>query len=225
SFELIDSTPGDLAAMGFAAGLYTSSSEPSIEVQIVNSSANVNQTFKVGAIIGLSLGYAGTTATCTIDATSLTTTVTGGTGTSLSIPLSQFPTIGQLAAFINSQPGYSASAASASKSNPPSSLDQVAAIGIASTATVDQPGRIKNSVAAFSAAMGTSTAVNFTPTSVTGLPDPAPLTYLAGGSRGPTLAADIVNAIAQFSGIQLNIIVPLFSQDASADIAAGNTDP
>ena len=224
SFELIDSTPGDLAALGLTANLYTSSNEPSVEVKVVNSSANINQTFNIVPVIALSIGYEGTTATATIDATTLTTTVTGGIGSNLSIELSQFTTISQLAAFINSQPGYSANANSAVNSTSTSALDQVTAIGIASTAA-DQPGRIKNSVAAFEAAIGTSTSVTFTATAVVGLPDPASLTYLAGGARGPTLAADIVNAIAQFAGVQVNIIVPLFSQDAIKDIAAGNTDP
>lgn len=225
SFELIDSTPGDLAALGLAPNLYTSSEEPSVEVHVVNSNANVNETFNVVPSIALSMGYEGTTGTVTINATTLTTTVTGGTGTSLSIPLSQFTTIGQLAAFINSQSGYSASASASVNSTSPSALDEVTTVGIASTGSADKPGRIKNSVAAFSTAMSTSTAVTFTSTAVAGLPDPAALTYLADGLLGPTLAADIVNAIAQFAGIQLNIIVPLFSQDASVDIAAGNTDP
>jgi hypothetical protein len=34
-----------------------------------------------------------------------------------------------------------------------------------------------------------------------------------------------VNAIQQVAGVQCNIIVPLFSQDATADITAGQTDP
>lgn len=224
SFELIDSTPGDLAALGLAAGLYVSSDEPAIEVKVVNSSANVNQTFNISPVIALSMGYEGTSGTVTINGTTLTTTVVGGTGGNLSIELSQFTTIGQLAAYINSQPGYSASANAAVNSTSPSALDQVTAAGIASTAG-DQPGRIKNSVAAFNAALATSTSVTFSATAVAGLPDPAALTYLAGGLLGPTLAADIVNAIAQFAGIQVNIIVPLFSQDATEDIAAGNTDP
>jgi hypothetical protein len=225
SFELIDSTPGDLAALGLVAGLTTSSAEPAIEVQVINAPEGINQTFNISPVIALSMGYQGTSATVTVTATMLTTTVVGGSGSNLSIELSQFTTIGQLATYINSQPGYSASANAAVNSSSPSALDQVTAVGIASTGAGDEPGRIKNSVAAFSAAIGTSTAVTFTATAVAGLPDPASLTYLAGGLLGPTLAIDIVNAIAQFAGIQLNIIVPLFSQDATADIAAGNTDP
>lgn len=48
--------------------------------------------------------------------------------------------------------------------------------------------------------------------------------FLSGGTRGATLSADIINALNQLAGIQCNIIVPLFSQDASKDIVAGTTD-
>jgi hypothetical protein len=103
SFELIDSTPGDLAALGLTAGLYTSSEEPAVEVSVINTTAQINETFNIAPAIALSVGYAGTTGTMTISSTMLTTTVTGGTGSNLSIVLSQYTTIGELASFINSQ--------------------------------------------------------------------------------------------------------------------------
>jgi hypothetical protein len=223
SFELIDSTPGDLTALGFAAGMTVSSQEPGVEVQITNVPANINEILNVNPSIGLSIGYEGITATVTINATTLSTTVTGGTGADLSMPLSQYSTIGQMAAFINAQTGYSATVGASSNSLPPSALDQVTAIGIASTADV-QPGRIKNSAYTFQQVMNTSIAINFVPTAVKGLPDPSALAFLTGGALGATLAADIVNAIDQMAGINVNIIVPLFSQDATKDIVAGNTD-
>ncbi len=225
SFELIDSTPGDLAALGLLPSLTVSSQEPGVEVSIINTTANVNETLNVNPGIALTVGYAGTTGTMTINGTTLTTTVTGGTGGNLSIALNQFTTISQLATFIAAQPGYTATALPSSIQLPPSALDQVTAIGIAATGATDQPGRVKDSAFTFQSVLATSTAVSFTPTAVAGLPDPAPTAYLTGGLLGPTLAADIVNAIAQMAGIQVNIIVPLFSQDATKDILAGTTDP
>ena len=103
-------------------------------------------------------------------------------------------------------------------------MDQVTAVGIAST-DGDQPGRVKDSAYVFQQSINTSTVVGFTPTAVAGLPIPGSKVFLSGGTLGPTLAADIVNCISQMAGIQCNIIVPLFSQNATADIAAGNTDP
>ncbi len=228
SFELIDSTPGDLAALGLVPGLTVSSVEPGVEVQVVNSSAGINEVLNVNPGVALTVGYEGTTAVMSIGLVSgiptLTTTVTGGTGSNLSIPLSQYTTVAQLAGYINAQPGYSCSSLPSATQLPTSALDYVSSIGICSTADV-QPGRVKDSAYTFQTVLGTSTAVSFTPTATAGLPDPSPLTYLSGGLLGPTLAADIVNCIAQMAGIQVNIIVPLFSQNATTDILAGNTDP
>jgi hypothetical protein len=223
SFELIDSTPGDLAAIGLVAGLTTSSEEPGVEVQIINTTAGVNETFNVSPIVALTVGYAGVTGTMTINGTTLTTSVAPSSA-DLTITLSQYTTISELASFINAQPGYSATASPSATSLPPSALDHVTAIGIAST-DGDQPGRVKNSVFAFQQLMNTSTVLGFTATATAGLPAPGSMTFLSGGTLGPTLAIDIVNAITQMAGIQVNIIVPLFSQDATKDIAAGNTDP
>ena len=74
--------------------------------------------------------------------------------------------------------------------------------------------------------MATSKIMTFAATATAGLPAPmsAPA-YLSGGARGATLAADILNAVNELGAIECNIIVPLFSQDATADIAAGQTDP
>jgi hypothetical protein len=228
SFELIDSTPGDLAALGLITGLTVSSQEPGVEVQIINTTTGVNEVLNVFPNIAMSVGYVGTSGTMTIGLVAgvltLTTTVVGGSGTNLSIPLTQYTTISQLAAFINSQPGYSASASPSAIQLPPSALDQVTAIGIVSS-TTDEPGRVKDSAYIFQQVMNTSTALNFIPTAVAGLPEPSILIYLSGGARGATSAADIVNVVAQLAGIQINIIVPLFSQNATKDILAGNTDP
>jgi hypothetical protein len=225
SFELIDSTPGDLASLGLVAGLNVSSQEPGVEVDITRPDIGFSETLDVQSAIQLFVGYAGTTGTLTIASGMLTTTITGGSGANLSIALSQYRTLADLATFINAQTGYSCQAAPSAQQLPPSALDTVTAIGIAATETSVRPGRIKNAAAAFQAVLATSRALAFSPTATAGLPNvmtnPA---FLAGGARGATLAADIINVLNQLAGIQVNIIVPLFSQDATADIAAGNTD-
>jgi hypothetical protein len=224
SFELIDSTSGDLAALGLSAGLTVSSEEPEVEVSIVRADTGVNETIDVQAEIAMTVGYNGTTGTLTINqaAGTLTTTVTGGSGANLSLKLSAYSTVADLAAYINSQTGYSASVIAQAQQSAPSVLDSVSAIGIASA--TGQPGRIKDAASSFAGAVGNSTVLTFTPQATAGLPNVQAATYLAGGLRGGTLAADVVAAIAQLAGIQCNILVPLFSQDASKDIAAGVTD-
>jgi len=226
SFELIDSTPGDLAALGLAPGLSVSSQEPEIEIQDSNVNLGVSETLTANAQIALEVGYVGTTATLTISAGVLTTTVTGGTGANLTIQLNQYATIGTLANFIASQTGYSATVIPAANQLPTSALDAVSAIGICSTGAGDEPGRIKMSAYNFAQAMATSRLLTFVPTATAGLPIPmAAPAFLAGGARGATLAADIVNAVNSLGAINCNIIVPLFSQDATLDIIAGLTSP
>lgn len=225
--ELIDTTPGDLLALGLVAGLTVSSQEPSVELAVSRPDIGFSETLDVNADIALFVGYAGTTATLTINQTTktLVTTVVGGSGAALNIDLTQYRTIADLASFITSQTGYSASASAAAQQLPTSALDTVSAISIASTGAGILPGRIKQAAYNWQKVVGTSRALLFTPTATAGLPNamtnPA---FLAGGARGATAAVDIINALNQLAGIQVNIIVPLFSQDATADIAAGKTD-
>lgn len=226
SFELIDSTPGDLAALGLVAGMQVSSAEPEVELMVNNATTGLSETLNALPDVALMLGYQGTSGTVTINAATqmLTTTVVGGSGANLSINMAQYRTIADLATYIASQTGYSASAAASAQQQPPNTLDSVTAQGIASTGVGLMPGRIKDAASSFQAAIGTSNGVQFVPTATAGLPaSMAVPAYLSGGSRGGTLANDIVNAVAQIGGIQCNIIVPLFSQDSSADIAAGVT--
>lgn len=227
SFELVDSTPGDLASLGLSAGLNVSSQEPVVEVNIIRPDINVNQSIEASADVALELGYSGTTATVTINATTLSTTVTGGAGGNLSIALDQYATIAELVAYIAAQPGYSAANPASVQQLSPSVLDQVSAVGIAASGASNMPGRIKDSANNFKSAMATS-VLSFAPGSTgnSGLPAPTALpAYLAGGTRGATLAANIIAVLTQISGIVCNIIVPLFSENASADIALGLTDP
>lgn len=227
SFELVDSVPGELVMIGLAAGLTTSSQEPSVEIAISRPDTGLSETIDISAAVALSLGYQGTTATATINQTTklLTTTVTGGTGAALSVDLTQFRTIADLASFIQAQTGYSASVAAFAQQKPTSALDEVTAIGICSTVASLKPGRVKVANSSFQAAIATSRAVSFTTTAKAGLPSAmANPAFLSGGLKGATLAADVVNAVDQLTGIQCNIIVPLFSRDATADITDSLTD-
>lgn len=227
SFELVDVTPGDLTALGLAAGLTVSSEEPSVELLVSNAKTGANETLSASADIALQVGYEGTTATLTIDqsAGTLTTTVVGGSGTNISAKLSDYATISTLAAYIAAQVGYSATVVAASTQLPPSALDSVSAIGICSTGAGLEPGRVKRALYNFKQAVSKSKTVSFSATATAGLPTPmASAAFLSGGARGATLAADIVNVVDELGGINANILVPLFSQDASADILAGATD-
>ncbi len=226
-FELFDSTPGDLAALGLSQSMTVSSQEPAVEVDIVRPDINLSEALDASADVALSVGYLGTSGTLTINKATqmLTTTVVGGSGTNLSINMAQYRTCADLASFIASQTGYSATATAAAQQLAPSALDGVTAIGVASSVAGFQPARIKKAAYDFQLALSTSRAFAFSATAVAGLPNPMALpAFLMGGARGATLAADIVNVMNQLAGINVNFVVPLFSQDASEDIALGLTD-
>lgn len=226
SFELIDSSPGDLAAIGLVPGLFVSSQESEIIISINRTDNNTNEQLEADGDVGLEIGYEGTTATLTINATTLSTTVVGGSGANLSIILSHYTTINDLANYINSQTGYSASVVSIATSLPPSALDHVTAIGICSTEAALEPGRIKIALYNFEKAMLNSPALSFVNSAFQGLPTPfSGVVYLTGGTLGATTSQDIVNAFDAAEALTTNFIVPLFSEDASKDIVLGITDP
>lgn len=226
SFELFDATPGDLAALGLVQALTVSSQEPAVEIQGSNAVSGANETLSASADVAIEIGYLGTSGTLSIASGILSTTVVGGSGTNLSIDMSQYSTVGALAAYIAAQPGYSATVVASANQLPPSVLDVVTTIGIASSVAGDEPGRIKRGLSEFVGALANSVMFSFAATAVAGLPIPmAQASFLSGGTRGATLTADIVNAVNSLAGVNVNIIIPLFSQDASKDIIAGETDP
>lgn len=225
SFELIETMIGDLSALGLSEALSVSSQEPKVQIDIKRTDNNVNESFSVEAEVAMLIGYEGTTATVTINSTTLSTSVTGGAGANLSINLSQYSTIKDLADFINSQTGYTCSVVSGSGQLSPSALDKVTTSGICSTGSGISAGRIKKANFNFKQKIAQSAVVDFASTATKGLPNEmSNVAYLSGGALGATLAADVINGINECESINVNFIVPLFSRNASADIADGLTD-
>jgi len=222
TLEILSSTS---AALSLTAGLYKSAAESEIEVSVIRSDIGLNETLEAKGQIALEIGYAGTTATLSISGNTLTTTVTGGAGSNLSIDLTQFTTVNDLASYISAQPGYSASATTFGAQMSPRDLDKVTNIGICASGASLKPGRIKKSLKNFKDAIATSSAVEFTPTDVDGLPTPmTTAVFLNGGTKGSTSVADIVDALTKLEGIAVNFVVPLFSRNASDDITDGLTE-
>jgi hypothetical protein len=224
SFELIEGDPGDLSALGLTEGLVVSSQEPQIQLDIKRTDTNTNESFIVDAQVAMLIGYEGTTATLTINSTALTTSVTGGAGAALNVLLKDFATVADLAAFINSQTGYTCSVVSGSGQSLPSSLDKVTAQPICSSDAGLTPGRIKRSASNWASKVAQSAVLDFTATATAGLPEEmASVAYLSGGAKGATLAADIIAAITACETVNANFVIPLFSRNATDDIAEGLT--
>lgn len=225
SFELVDASAGDLAAIGFSEGIFVSAKESEVQVDINRKDNNTNEQLIVSADVAMTIGYEGISATLAISGDDLTTVVSGGTGVALAIKLSEYATIKDLADFINSQTGYSSKVEATYTQKVTSSLDKVSAIGIATTLAEGKAGRIKVAANNFALKLGESSNLDFSATKELGLPEEmATVVYLEGGSKGSTSGLDLVNSVNDLEGINTNFIVPLFSRDATADIAEGLTD-
>ena len=225
SFELVDSTPGDLALLGLDAGLVTSSAESKVELDTSRNDTGLNDTVVASGDVALRVGYEGTTAVLTIADGILTVSKTGGSGDALSVTLADYVTLADLADYISQKAGYTSQAIGAGVQASPSVLDEVSAIGAGSTGAGLMPARIKRAASNWAKAISASRAVEFVAEAKSGLPTPmAVAKFLSGGAKGATSAANIVDALAQLEGASANFVIPLFSRDASDDIAEGLTD-
>jgi hypothetical protein len=214
--------------------LFTSASEYAVTVSLARALDGVSEAVAAGGEVALQIAYLGTTATATINSTSttLTLTVTGGSGVSQTIDLTKFPTLADLVAYINTLAGYGAYVLPALGAMPPSALDAVTAVGIAaSTPTVadatkpaQYPGRIKIDAQRFFDAINSSANMMLDARAAAGLPDVKARTAFAGGARGATSQTVFQSALDTMRYVDGNFVVPLFSQNAAADIALGLTD-
>ena len=206
-----------------APAILTSSAESEVTLTAARSADGRSETFTEGGEIAFTLGYTGATATATISATQLTTSA------GLTITLSDFSTIKAMVDFINTQAGYSAAVGNATLGlSAPSTLDRVSAIGITSQFGTVMPGRVKiDAYRMFTAISEGSFLLQMgSPANRAdaGLPAVTSTTFLSGGTRGATTNASVSAAMTALEAVEGNFVVPLFSRDATADIADGLTD-
>lgn len=199
--------------------------EQMVAVNVNRLNDNTAQEHVVGGEIGLRIGYVGTSASVTVTGGQLTTTVTGGTGSNLTINFVDVKNLGELVSRINNAPGYSASVgASSYAALPCAALDRVTT-DIASTHGA-MTGRIKLDAHKFVEVLGESTVIQPVSRGEAGLPTATTqAVFLSGGARGATTNADIQGALSMAERMDGNFVIPLFSRDSGLDVAAGLTDP
>lgn len=236
SFEITGGTA--LVSIGHVAGWHAAESEPMATMTVRNPVTTLEESATVGGEVVMSLGRDNsgscTAATVAISSTAVTLAQTGASPASYVLNKSDFPTIQSLVDYVNTLSGWEASAGSILLGQLPLSvLDQVAATGAFHAASGAKPARIKRDADRVADFFSLSSQVELIPlasqTSVkkVGLPDeqgvPNAL-YLSGGAKGATVSADIVAALSKFEKFRVNSVVPLFSRDASEDIADALTD-
>ena len=106
----------------------------------------------------------------------------------------------------------------------PEALDEVVVGAKVEDASTQKAACIKKDANEVAQLMELSSIVDIASQSSTGLMDASSEAALAGGTLGATTTADITSALSRFEEIRVNSVVPLFSRDATADIADNLTD-
>jgi len=207
--------------------LIVSESEYSVTLTEARQLDNITNDISAGGTIALKLGYEGTTGSAVVDSTDITITTTGGsTPGTLAVALADFPSIADLASYINSFAGFTCTPGSGVMGSQPStSLDQ-GTFGICSTFSDLTPGRIKqDAYKLFNTLANDGFLTELSEQADSGLPAPSVgLAFLTGGAKGATTNADIQAGYDALKMVRGNFLVPLFSRDAADDIADGQTD-
>lgn len=228
SFELVTVAPSALVKMNLVAGLKTAAVEPNATLKLDQKRDNIQEEDSLGGSIVLTLGHDGTggvtAATVTIDADNII--LNENAAPTFTLPKSSYNTLKDIADAINlaTYGGWSAAIPNALYNQlNPSVLDQVTAVGALATAPL-MPARIKKDADEVADFFDLSTLAEIVDQEVVGLPNASVENLLAGGARGASSSADILNGLTKFEKFHVNAILPLFSRDAADDAADNLTD-
>lgn len=228
TFQLSAGSPDALVQTNLVAGLKTAAVEPSATLRLDQKRDNAQEEDAVGGNIVLAFGHDGTggvtTASVTIDDDNVILNENGSPVYTL--PKSSYATLKDLSDEVNlaTYGGWSASIPNALYNQlNPSVLDHVTVIAARGTGAV-QPARIKKDASEVQDFYALSNLAELVTPASKGLPDALVESLLTGGTRGATTSADIVAALSKFEKFHVNAVLPLFSRDATADIADGLTD-
>jgi hypothetical protein len=216
-----------LTTGGTDAGLSNSTLSSAAQYQnemTIIAGLNNSQTYQSGGTVVISIGYESATAQATVTVGPLGLTFAVNSVTQFTATFAQYPTMGQLASYIDSQTGWSASVPSAQNNNQnTSNLDQ-GTYNASSSLPGVQNLQLKQDAFAWETANNMNAQVTWT-TERPGLPEPSSNAFLTGGTLGGTTSAAFAAAVDATQKLSTNFIVPLFSQNASLDIPLGLTDP
>lgn len=205
--------------------LMVSAREYIAKLTVSRSVDSITEDINGSGTVALTVGYQGTSGNLVNDGTTVTITVAGGAGSSPApLLLADFPTINDLATYINSLTGFSAAAAQAVFGQQPSTTLDQGTFNIGSTFVV-RPGRIKQDAFKFFTAVANgSILVELSEQPTAGQPAPQALGFLSGGAKGATTDATFNASIDKLALARGNFLIPLFSRDASEDVDDNLTD-
>lgn len=193
-------------------------SSPGFVVTVTNLDAFGSLITEVSPVVGgtgkFTIQYtgAGSAATMTINATTLTTNVTGAAADNLSLSFSDYPTLSLLLQAIGATGKYAvASLVSNSNSFSPGQLDGVTAVDVktALTTVFAKNADIVNWVTS------NSQQINATSTAgATAFTGPLAASQLTGGTRGTSANTNWSDGYTALLNVRINQVVPLASADA-----------
>ena len=220
SLEIIGSVESILFNKDSAApaGISNSTITSSVECKTIFtvSRSNTSESFTSGGDIALKVSCDEEVAVAIIDSSKIDIQV--NSVSMFQMPFSEFKTLADVASFISSRSGFSASIGSSRfSSTNPADLDR-GTFGISGAGA-----RIKKDAKSW-ASMGSS-MVSISLNGQSGLPEAiTPDLFLSGGSKGNTSSADVVEAIDACEFVETNFMVSLFAQDSSDDIYESETE-
>jgi hypothetical protein len=187
------------------------------------SKSSTTEQYSVGGDIILKVGCTQDNASMVIGSTQVDFKV--GASIVFSAPYSQYKTVQDLIALVNSQSTFSASIGSSKYLFvAPSSLDR-GTFYISRSNSAHQPCRIKEDAVQWSEMIAGSALAIPELSSQSGLPEPSAVeVFFSGGSKAGSTSASFVAAIDALEMVDTNFVVPLVSKDASDDISDGFTE-
>lgn len=175
------------------------------------------ETATVGNNTVLTVTNAAVGSTVSINATTIS--LFDGT-TTITLPKAGYNSVGDLVADINLLGGgWSATLGTG--------IDprlQLVVLDYVSALPVTSGGAIKKDAYEVQQFFAQSQIAELVNPGLNGLPTAVTESFLTGGALGATATASITTALSKFEKIRVNSIVPLFSRDATADIADNMTD-
>jgi hypothetical protein len=206
-------------------------------MRIQRATDGVDEEFSFGGAVLFRAGYntEGYGGPCTLEITDTTVEIdcqpAGGSAPDLitSLTLSQFRTVADLVNKLNSLSSYlTVELESTLMGQFPVSCIDRCEISISTTWGGTAQGIKKDAYDFFTQLSGNSSHCQLGEDDVeradAGIPDVQEMTFLSGGSKGATTAAGVSAAIDACELIRGNFLVPLFSRDATDDIADDLTD-
>lgn len=212
-----------LSTMGLSAQIASSSVESAMTVTVKQTRDLLQEQDTIGGNIVLKAGYSGANATATVQVTATDVIMTAGASVH-TFSKAQYSTLLQLVNAMNLATDWDVELSSTLYNSLSPEVLDVVTVGAKALTAGSMPAKVKKDATEVADFFASSSIVSIVDQASTGLMDASAEAALAGGVLGSTSTAEIVAALEKFQEIRVNSVVPLFSRNASADIADGLTD-